>query len=350
VPTTEGAGPVPTETPATPAVSAPSRGDIEWEISVPLLSNRAVVGGMIRVFGISVLLIAALMTVIFGSQGEWDALPPLLFGFLAVFAGLVFVSLLVMALVFRNRMRFRYTVSDTGVLFETIDKTVRAVDRIAVVGGILGGSAQATGAGLIAQSQETQELRWEGAFRAEYRPRSRVVILRNAWRQLMLVYCTPENYAEVAARIGGAMEASGTAERVPGRSPIGRYVAWSAVAVLACLPLFALADAFDVPLLLPIGILCFALATIWFVGLFGYVVIAGVAATAWSVAADGLGTQASFFSPGETFARWTVYSGDDWALIAVAGAGCAVLCWLSYRAVTGRMPSMLASDAADMMG
>jgi hypothetical protein len=335
---------------ATEAQTAPATGDTTWEIAVPLLNNRAMVGGILKAFGIAALLVGALMTVILGSQGDWDELPPLLLMFAAIFAGFIVLSLLVMAVVFRNRMRFRFTVSETGILFETIDKTVKAVNRLAIVAGVLGGSAQTTGTGLISASQETQEVRWEGAFRAEYRPRSRTIVLRNAWRQLMTVYCTPENYAEVAERIRSAMESNATASRVPTRSPVARYVGWSVTAALATLPLFLLVEEFDVSLLLPIGILCFALATIWLIGLFGYVVLAGLAVTAWGVAADALSTRESFFSPGETFARWTVYSGDDWAMIALAGVAFAVLGWIAIRGVTGQMPSMLSSDSADMTG
>jgi hypothetical protein len=324
--------------------------DVSWEIDVSLLNNRAMVGGVVRVFGIAALLVGGLMAVILGSQGDWEALVPLLLGFFAIFLGLLVISLLVMAIVFRNRMRFRFTVSDEGILFETIDKTARAVNRIAIVGGILGGSAQTTGTGLIAQSQETQQVLWEGAFRAEYRPRARLVILRNAWRQLMLVYCTPENYDEVAERIRLAIEEHGTATRVPKRSPVPRYVGWSVAAVVATVPLFMLGDAFDVPLWLPIGILCFALATIWLIGLFGYVVLAGLAVTVWTVIADGLTVRESYFTPGETFSRWTVHSSDDWALMILAGLAMALLGWLSIRAVTGKMPSMLASDYEDMSG
>jgi hypothetical protein len=334
----------------TQAQTAPAAGDTTWEIAVPLLNNRAMVGGVVKAFGIAALLVGALMTVILGSQGDWDTLPPLLLMFAATFAGFIVLSLLVMAVVFRNRMRFRFTISETGVLAETIDKTAKAVNRLAIVAGVLGGSAQTTGTGLISASQETQELRWEGAFRAEYRPRSRTVVFRNAWRQLMTVYCTPDNYAEVAEHIRAAMERNETAERVSARSPVARYVGWSVAATVATLPLFMLVEEFEVSLLLPIGILCFALATIWLIGVFGYVVLAGLAATAWSVAANGLSTRESWFSPGETFARWTVYSGDDWAMIALAGAAFVVLGWISVRGVTGRMPAMLTADSADMSG
>jgi Na+-transporting methylmalonyl-CoA/oxaloacetate decarboxylase gamma subunit len=336
--------------PATENAQGPDAPGTMWEISVPLLSNRAIVGGVMKGFGIAALLVCALMTVILGSQGDWDTLPPILLMFAGIFLVFIVLSLLVMAVVFRNRMRFRFTVSESGVLFETIDKTARAVNRLAIVAGVLGGSAQTTGTGLISASQETQEVRWEGAFRAEYRPRSRTIVFRNAWRQLMIVYCTPDNYADVAEQIRAAMERSGTAERVPARSPVGRYVGWSVVATIATLPLFGLVEEFDVSLLLPIGILCFALATIWLIGVFGYVVLAGLVITAWSVAADGLGVRESFFNPGETFARWTVYSDNDWAMIALAGAAFVVLGWISLRGVRGKMPAMLTSDSTDMSG
>ena len=331
------------EEPAVPVAE-----DLTWEIDVPLLNNRLVVGAIVRAFGIAAFIMGALLTLVFAIQGDWDSIPQVWVAAVLVGAGLIVLGLMIMALAFRNRMRFRFTVDGEGVLFETVDRTARAANRAAVVAGVLAGSPQALGAGLIARSQESQRVEWRGSFLADYEPRRRTVVFRNRWRRLMIVYCTPENYADVAERVRAGMECSGSADRVPSTSPLPRYLAYTALVIVASIPVFMLGDAFNVPLLIPLLLLCFALATVWLVGLFGYVVLAGIALVVGAVVVDALSVHESFFRAGETYARWTVYSGDDWALLVIAGVGLALLAWFAIQALSGRIPSMLASDAADM--
>lgn len=324
--------------------------DLVWEIAIPLLSNRVMVGGMARVFAISGVIMSGLMAVLFGAQGDWALIVPISAGLLGLCVGLFVLSLLVMAVVFRNRMRFRFTIGHTGVRAETIDRTVRLANRLAVGAGVLAGSPQAVGAGLLSASRETEEARWSGRFRARYDDRARIVVLRNAWRAILYIYCTPENYAQVAERIRQEIEAHGTAERVPRRSPLGRHLGLSAVVVAACLPSFLLVDTLDVPLLIPLLLLCFALAMVWFIGLFGWVVLGVMVLEAGSVLVNGLDVRESFLRPGETYAHWTVFAGDTWALLVLAGASFVLLGGLSVRAIRGKMRSVLDADFVDMGG
>jgi len=323
---------------------------IQWEIDVPLLSNRIMVGGVARGFGLAALIMGSLLTFLLAVQGEFDAIGPIWLLTLAVCGGLLVVAVLVMLLVFRNRMRFRFTVDDDGVLAEQIDTTARAANRLAIVAGALSGSMGGTGSGLIAASQEVQRVDFHGAFRMQTLPRARVIVFRNGWRRLLFVYCSPENFAEVAERISSAMIAHGTATRVSGRSPLPRYLGYSAIVVLATLPAFLTVETFDVSLLIPLLMLSFALAMVWLLGVFGWVVIGVALVQAGALVADALSIRESFFEPGTSFARWTVYSGDDWALLVLTALGLGVLCWLSVRAITGRLRSALASDEADMAG
>jgi hypothetical protein len=305
---------------------------------------------VVRAFGVAGLIMGSLLTLIFVVQGETDAIGPIWLLTLACCGGLLVLSLLVMLLVFRDRMRFRFSVSDDRILVETIDATARPANRLAVLAGVLAGKPGAAGTGLIATSQESQSASFDGAFRAEYRPRSRAIVLRNRWRMLLVVYCTAENYDRVAARIAAGIEAHGTAGRLPARSPIPRFLAYTALVVIACIPAFLTVEAFDVPLLIPLITVCFALAMLWLVGLFGWVVLGCIAFEIGAVVVNALSLNESFLRPGETYARWTVYSGDDWALLALTAAGLAVLAWLSVRALRGRLRSTLDSDYADMGG
>lgn len=323
---------------------------IRWEIDVPLLSNRIMVGGVARGFGLAALLMGSLLTFLLAVQGEFDAIGPIWLLTLAVCGGLLVVAVLVMLLVFRNRMRFRFTVDDDSVLAEQIDTTARAANRLAVVVGALSGSMGGTGSGLIAASQEVQRVDFRGAFRMQALPRSRVIVFRNGWRRLLYVYCTSENYAEVTERVSSAMRGHGTASRVSGRSPLPRYLGYSVLVVLASLPAFLTVEAFDVSLLIPLLMMSFALAMVWLLGVFGWVVIGSAVVQIGAVAADALSLHESYFEPGTSYSRWTVYSGDDWALLSLTALGLGVLCWLSVRAITGRLRSALASDEADMAG
>lgn len=318
---------------------------ITWEIEVPLLTSRDVVGTAFAVFAISVLIAGSLIGLMLAAQGEWDAILPV-FGVLGAIAGALFgVGLLATVLIFRGDMRFRFTVSDEQIRSELIDRTARAVNRLTIVAGILAGRPGAVGTGLIATSGEVTTLGWDGGFRATYDPKRRTIALRNGWRRLLVVYCTEQNYPTVAALVRARIASRGTDRRVPTRSPLPRMLAYTALAVVASLLVFPLIDVSDVPLFLLFLMLCFAAAMIWLLSLFGYVVLGCIISVIASVITDAASVRESFLYPGETYRHLDVFSEDDWVTFGIAGIGLAVLGTLAYRAIRGRLPSMLERDA-----
>jgi membrane protein YdbS with pleckstrin-like domain len=329
---------------------APKKDAHAWDADIRLLNNRDMMATLAKVVALAVIIPGSLMSLIFATQGEWKTIPQVWLMLAAIGAGIGVMMLLIMLIFFRNRMKVRYTVSADGILFESIDRKVATANRVAVVAGILTGRPGPTGAGLMAMSQETQKVGWDGSFRAEFDDRARTIALRNRWRRLMIVQCLPENYEVVSAFVRDRMASHRTAARVARRSPLPRYLGWTAAVTVACLPLFALVDAFKVSMLLPILLLCFALATLWLIPLFGYVNLGCAALIAGSVILDAFSQHRSFFTPHDMYERWTVYSGDDWALLAVAGCSLAFLGWLSLRAVRGKFRSLLMSDMSDMGG
>lgn len=214
--------------------------------------------------------------------------------------------------------------------------------------GLLAGRPQLAGAGLIGMSRESEEANWSGAFRAVFDPGSHSITLRNAWRTLMWVQCTPENYATVAAAVTDQMRAHKTTDRGAGPSPIPAYLGRTVLVVAASVPLFALSDEFDTGAFLPILILCFALAMVWMVNLFGWVVLGGLALLAGLVVAKQFEVRESMFHKGELYRAYEVLGGDDIALLLVAGAGAIVLVWLSVRALRGRWLAALLDGYRDM--
>lgn len=299
---------------------------------------------------ITLLVMTLIMAVALVPSEGWDALAEAFPLFGAVTAGLWVLGLVIMAVVFRGRYGVRYTLSSTGLLLETTSRAAKISNRAAIVAGVLSGKPGVAGSGLLAASQETQEVKWRGNFRAVYRPGSQMILLKGAWRTLMLVQCTPENYAEVAEKVAGYLQRRGTSKRVAGQaSPLPGYLLRTVVTVIACIPLFLLADEYRLDLFMPIFILCFALATVWLLPVLAWAVLGGLALYAGEFVLVMLEERESMFDPGEIYRRFEVLSGDDWAFLGlVVGAGVAWLVGLSVSALRGRVQSVLVQDQEDM--
>lgn len=323
--------------------------NLTWETDLPLFSRRMLTQWTLAMLATALVMLVILGTV-FAAQGEWDALPPTLAMIAAVTGGLWLLGLLIMAVMFRGKYRVRYTLSKNGILCETIDGLARKANRAAIVVGVLARSPQAVGAGLIGISRESEEVRWSGAFRAVEHPDEYVIMLRNGWRSLLWVQCTPENYAEVAAAVAAHMKRRRTASRVSGKSPLPAYLGRSLLVVAASLPLFPLAEEFDTGLFLPLFILCFALATVWLINLFGWVVIGGLIAQAVMVVVDQMEMRESYFDPGRFYRAYEVLGDSDFGLLLIAGLGSGALVWLSVQHLRGRWLAALVADQTDMAG
>ncbi|MFN3593948.1 MAG: hypothetical protein ACK4TK_04620 [Thiobacillaceae bacterium] len=316
---------------------------IIWDAEVCLFSPE-----MLRAWGLALLVTWLLMMLILGialaAQGEAEALPTLALVMLAVTGGLGLLGLLVMRLLFRGGYPVRYTVSADGVQMQTVSQVAKRVNRLAIVVGILTGKPGLLGSGLIARSRETEALSWQGAFRAELRPKRHLIVLRGAWRNLMLVQCTPQNFAQVAARVQVEITRHGTDRRLPAESPLPAYLWRSALVGLASWPIFALHAEYDLDLLLPLLMFCFALATVWLIPLFGWVVLGCLGLIAITVAIRLTEPIASIIHPGRSFSYLQVMSGGDWVLLGLALGGGAVLAWLSLASLRGRLPAALMAD------
>ena len=322
-------------------------GTLAWEIAIPLLQNPLITGALAKVFALSGLLVAGMLSLIFWVQGDTEELGMLWLAFAGVSAGLYLLSLLVMLLVFGNRMQLRFIVDAEGIRQLMVDRRARGANRLAILVGLLLREPRTLGAGLLARSQEVQTLRWRGAFSAVLQPARHAILLRNRWRTLMIVYTSAEQYPAVAARIQSELAAHGSTARIPARSPLPQTLALSAGVVLACAPLFALVEAFDVSLMLPLLQLCFGLATVWLIGVFGWVLIALDGLILADLLLHALGEQPSGLHPGEQLTRWTLYADSEWGLLALAAIALGALGWLGWRCAHGRPQALLMADWGD---
>ena len=309
--------------------------DLRWDADLRLFSGAMMLRWTAAV-AVTLLVMALIMGVALVPGEGWKVFFRMLPLFAAVAGGLWLLGVLVMAVVFRGRYAVRYTLSDTGIRLETRSKAARVANRAVVVVGVLAGKPGAVGSGLIAQSQETQEVRWGGPLRVEASDADHVVTLRGPWRPLMVVQCTAGNYRDVLARVRAGVEGRRKDPASAARkSPLPRYLLRTAGVAIACVPLFAVADEYRLDLFVPI---------------LGWVVLGGLALFAGQLVMALSGTRTSFFRPGTSYRAYEMLSGDDWALLALFAAGAAWLAWLSISGLRGRIRSAFAADMDDMDG
>ena len=158
----------------------------------------------------------------------------------------------------------------------------------------------------------------------------------------MILFCRDDNYDAVAAAVHRALEAR-PASHNKGKSPLGLLLLRSAMVVIATTPLFYLPDNFEVGSFVPFFILCFALATVWFVPLLAWVVIAALVYILAASLFNGFALTLSLIGEG-IYAEHGVLNGDDWAMLALALLGASYLLWFSIATLRGRIKPALMID------
>jgi hypothetical protein len=320
---------------------------LEWETDVHLVTHPLMLANFAKLFVITAFIMGALLSFILAVTGEMQSIVPMLELTGALTGGLAVLSGLICLVIFRNRMRMRFSLDAKAAEAEVIDTRAKTANKIAVVAGILTGRPGLAGAGLIAQSSSRQKAVWNAVARARYYPAWRTVSLSSGWRTVLNLFCTRENYDAVAATVREAL----AARKIKARSKnlLPKLLLRTALVILACVPLFGLPELEDQAIFPAILILCFALASVWLIPLLSWVVLAGIA---WMAALEllaGSETRTSMFGNG-SFRTYEVFSGDDWALIVAAALGAAYLVWLSAGLLRGRIQSGLAGDLLELEG
>ncbi|MGQ9686712.1 MAG: zinc ribbon domain-containing protein [Thiobacillaceae bacterium] len=324
------------------------RAGLTWEAEIGLLTNPLILRQLVTMLAVTGVMVFALLAFLFAVQGEWESIPMVLAMTLLGVGVLAVLMLLVIVLFFGNRYRMRFAVDEKGVLVQTVDRRARAGNRLAALLGALGGSATTAGAGLMGMVREQEAASWKGIARAAYHPRWRGITLHNRWRTVAFLACTRDNYEPVAAFVQRQMAAKGAGTTAKAGSPLPRLLGRSALVVLATVPVFLLPYPFELDLLVPLIMLCFALATVWLVPLFGWVVIAAALWIVAEIVVIGASTRESIFSSLGTYRTYEILDTGDWFSLALAAAGLAYLVAFSWRAVRGRVPSALIEDHDEM--
>jgi hypothetical protein len=326
----------------------PSRPPLTWQCDVPFLTHPAMLRSLVMMFGVSAFIVISLVGGIIAlTEGVKHALPMVSMG-LMITGGLFVLSVVIILVVFGNRLSMSFVIDDRGVNARVIDKRARTANRLAAIVGVLAGRPGVAGAGLIAMGSEEMSTVWSGIASARYDPRRHTITLRNDWRPVIYVFCTPETYKEAAGRIAEGL-AGARRPRRHGRNPLWRTLGLTLVVILAVLPLFGMPYPFEPHLFSIIFVLCFALATVWLVPLMGWPVLGGIAWIAVTLALQGLEPHAGLFS-GDTYTGFGSLDIGEWVGFGIACTGLVVLAAIAVAALRGRMVSLLMSDMLKMGG
>lgn len=320
---------------------------LAWETDVHLVTHPLMLAAFARLFVLTGLIMGALLSFIFAVTGETESIAPMLELTGILVAGLAVLSGLICVVIFRNRMHMRFSLDAEAAQAEVTDTRAKTANKIAVVAGILTGRPGLAGAGLIAQSSSHQMAAWSAVAQARYNPAWRTVSLSNGWRTVLNLFCTKENYDDVAAAVRTALAARKIKARP--KNPLPRLLLRTALVLLACVPLFVLPEVEEQGIFPAILIVCFALASVWLVPVLAWVVPAGLI---WMAVLELLAcseTRTSMFG-GADYKAYEVLSGDDWALMVLATVGAAYLIWLSVGLIRGKIRSGLAGDLLELEG
>jgi hypothetical protein len=170
-----------------------------WDTEFGLLTDRFVLYDGVKLVAWTYLLVAVLFSAVFLVRGESEAIPALLSAFAFALAGLSLLGVLIMLVVFRNRVRAKVTISTHGILVESTSGAGKAANRLAIIAGALARSPATLGAGLLGRAGESVALEWSALRRVNAHDDHCVLSLMNRWRVVSRLYCTPENYATVSA-------------------------------------------------------------------------------------------------------------------------------------------------------
>ena len=311
-------------------VAPAPNGELEWEADVPVATHLLMLLNFGKVIILASSLMGALLAFLLAMTGDYSAILPLMGMFAACGAGLFLLMVAVSLVFYRNRMHMLFRVNASGASASVVDRRAKIASNVAIVAGSLANNPGVAGAGMISAATSDQNIPWEDIVSTRFRPRWRTISLANSWRTVLILFCRDDNYDVVATAVRTAVEAR-IADQPARKSPLPSLLLRSAMAVIATMPLFLLLQQFRVELFAPLLALCFALATIWFLPVFAWVVIATLA-------------HVSVTALHAALAHSRGLRGDDWAILVLALFGAGYLLWLSIAALRGKIQPALTSN------
>lgn len=166
---------------------------LQWQIRVPIFRNPVILRQLGIAVGIPFGLLASAIALLSGESIY--ALYAL-----GLIAALLFVSWLLIMALYQGKYEAEFILDDRGALCRTQKKQARknrAVNSLVTVLGLLSGRFSAAGAGMLAQSRQSEYLEWSRVKKASFHPKGRTILLCGGFAETVALFCTEENYPEI---------------------------------------------------------------------------------------------------------------------------------------------------------
>ncbi len=319
---------------------------LEWTHDLALLSDPLIMGGLLKMYALTYVLMSSILGVVLIGQGDWEDWLALLPMLLAVVGGLYLLSVLVILLGFRNHLEAHFVLDQQQAFNAMRSPSLERVTPYAFWLSWLIGKPR-LGRKLRNAAYQSKSIEWTQVARVRYDPQRSRISLHNRWRLLLMLYCPPARYAEIAAFVAAQQAAADAPARLAQPSPLPRALWRSALIMLACFGPFVLPYPFKLDPFIPIFLLCFGLATVWILSLLGYAVLVGVIWSYGELTYTALRSHAlrlPFETQPTAYRGFELLYGDEWLALALCALSLGYLGWDAWRAVRGRNPSMLEGD------
>ena len=153
-----------------------------------------------KCLGLTLLALLAFIIPLFWSSGAQKGLQGAVI-ILSIPTVLLFVGMLIFIVTMGNRVPMEFKIDGAGVRLQSVSKRIKVINRTAIVLGLLTGKPGAIGAGELGRTQEKWSIAWNEPSKVSYYPNQRVIFVNGGFLSKIRVYCTPENYSNVAGRI-----------------------------------------------------------------------------------------------------------------------------------------------------
>ncbi len=179
---------------------------LSWEKKINLFTDKHVFRGLALALGGGVGSVFLLLLILSLADGtfDWAFFRTLLLIVVALFGILVVLILMEMLVLGSWRYPYRFTVDKDGVLLETAPGQRRkntVLNSLLFVLGLLKGKPGAMGAAVLAQSRQSEFLKWEDIRRVEPDPRGRAIVLKFSRGRTSVLWCPPERYEEILCAV-----------------------------------------------------------------------------------------------------------------------------------------------------
>lgn len=180
---------------------------IEWDIDVSILTNRFIMGELLKVLGIAAGITAATVLLI--------SLPAILGGefvsnssnasgmkYTLMLVGILFtLTALFIFAYYGNRYMLSYILDSKSA--RTISRTEQQNKNskwnfLLVIIGLLARNPTATGTGFLAESRQNQDMKWKNVRKVTFYPHDNTITLSGGYGEKSILFCKKENYGTVS--------------------------------------------------------------------------------------------------------------------------------------------------------